>query len=84
MLIRMKAFITDMLFMLLTILIGFISSPEFANLLNEHWGETTGTAVSLLIINGVVKHLMNIKAINDHKAKAFGSLGEQQDPIILV
>lgn len=70
--IRIKSFVTEASVMLLLGAIAVFQSEAFANLVTEEFGEVWGGGLGLLIVSGVVKHLLNLKVLSDHKNKVGG------------
>lgn len=73
--VRMVAFIYELVALITTVVLGVLSSDVFAQLVNEHFGQTVTGSLILLITNGVVKHMRNIKVVNE--------FGDNRDKIII-
>lgn len=80
--IRVKSFATEAGVMLLLGVISMLQSEAFADLVIEHFGEVWGGGLGLLITSGIVKHLLNIKAIKDHE-KRLGTISETEPPVLI-
>lgn len=79
----MKSFIVEGSVLIGVGIIGVLSSPEFATLLAEQFGPIWGGTLGVLFINGLVKHLLNLKAIKEH-TEQLGNNGREDEPLVLV
>lgn len=57
--LRVTAFLTGLLSLIGTALIGVLLSPEFMALVSTHLAEFSWGGFALLIVNGLVNHLRN-------------------------
>lgn len=62
--IRVLSFLYQVGTALVVLLIGYLSSAEFATLVQEHFGTIVATLVSL-IIPEIVKHIHNMRALGN-------------------
>lgn len=83
-LIRMKSFITEAGVLVLVGVIGIISSDAFAALMVAHFGELWGGGVGVLIVSGIVKHLMNLRALQKYQDYIGGEKDVAPQPLILI
>lgn len=81
-LIRVKAFATEVGTLLAVTLLGVLSSAEFTTLITTHFGEGMVGTIGVLVVSGIVKHLMNIRAIKDYQS--FGGANSPARPPILI
>lgn len=63
--VRLIAFLWESLSLILTVVAGTLTSEHFRLLVMEHFGEGLIGSVVLLTVAGVVKHLRNLKLVND-------------------
>jgi hypothetical protein len=70
-LVRTKSFLYSLLGFTVVGVLGFLASPDFANLIVANFGESAVTSLVLLVVPEVVKHIRNLQAI-----KQFGGEGE--------
>lgn len=80
--IRLKAFVAEAGVMVLAGLVTVLASSEFSALVVEHFGQIWGGGIGLLVLNGLVKHLMNLKALKDYKNR-LGSADENEPPVLI-
>lgn len=80
--IRVKAFAAEAGAMVAFGVLGVMSSPEFANLLTTHFGAVWGGGIGLLVLNAVVKHLLNLKALSAYQER-LGSVGGNEPPVLI-
>lgn len=83
--IRVKSFLAEASVLCAVAFIGVLASEDFANLMTQEFGEVWGGGFAVLLVNGIVKHLLNLKAIKDYEARKYSSsLGEEVEPLVLV
>jgi hypothetical protein len=82
---RVKAFAIEAMVLIILGIAATLSSDAFSTLLITHYGELWGGGAGVLIVNGIVKHLLNIKAVEDYRNQQVGSnLGQQKKHLILI
>lgn len=74
--VRIKAFGLELLSVALSGVLGYLASPDFAGLVNAHFGESAIGALLLLVVTGIVKHIRNKRVL-----KKLGARGDS--PIIV-
>lgn len=58
-------------------MLDFFGSEIFRALVTEHFGETTVGVLILLVVDGVVKHVRNMRVVGAWK-REFGSMPEHE------
>jgi len=80
--IRAKSFATEVLIALAILIGGFLTSPQFAEIVSNNFQEVWIANLILIGTSGLVKHLMNLKAIKDYQSRV-GSYGDSEPPILI-
>lgn len=63
--IRAISFGYDAVSLLLTVLVATLASPQFADIVNEHFASTGFAGIILIVIANLVKHLRNLDIVQD-------------------
>lgn len=82
---RVKAFAVQagalLLGAILTAIVNTLASTEFTNMIVENFGEFWGAGLGLIVLNALVSHITNLKAVRDYK-KRLG--GDTKEPPVLI
>lgn len=80
--VRLKSFVTEAAVLIIVGLITVLSSDAFTSILINNFDEIWGGGVGVLIVNGVIKHLMNLKALEKYESN-LGAGTETEPPILI-
>lgn len=73
--IRVKSFFVELTVLIGAGLGGVLLSPEFLGLVTKHFGDTALVGLGMLVLTGVVKHLINLRAVK--------KLGSDQEILLI-
>lgn len=75
--IRAVSFGYDALSLLLTVLVATMASPQFSDLVTQHFGDTALGGIALIVVANLVKHLRNLDIV-----QKVGSIEGAKAPLI--
>ena len=80
---RVMGFTTEAGAIIVLIVLKLLVSPEFLEVVTEHFGTGLLGSIILLLLSGGVKHLLNLKTLEKAKER-FGRIEDSEEPIILI
>jgi len=80
--VRVTAFIYEAGTLICLGILGVLGSPEFAALIDTHFGDTVWAGIIALVVTGIVKHARNAMVLGN--AKKLAGRGDTSRPFHLI
>lgn len=79
--VRVLSFFYSVASLILTALAGLLLSPEFATVVQEHWGSGVVGMVILMAVTELAKHIRNVRVVG--KARRISGYADRENVTII-